>query len=271
MKHVLALFDFSAYSVAALKAAQHWSQATNSRLHVYHNAQLALPGFTPDDVKKSWAGEQAKETKKEVKAAVKAILGADVDAKVHVHTDKFLPFMLGLLDQYKFQAVFLGVKGRDFFSDIFSGSVVPNIISNISLPIVAVQSNYDHSSSFQLLVNVDVQQQFPAEAFRKMVTTLGSSLKTVEFVCVVPDSTQNSDAVQRLSAITEEFSDLSNCHYLVQEGASKYETVLELLSERPGSMLVLQKGVYDHANGLLGQTVVFDLMQDAKVPVIILN
>lgn len=272
MNDVLVLFDFSAFSTAALKAALHWSKVTKGRVHIFHHVETLLPGLTPVEFRKSWQEDAEKEAAEEIRTVLESITDQNPDEiSIHVVSGYFIPRLLELTEKHNFQVIFLGTKGRGgAFSDILSGSVASKVITNLSVPIVAIPQNYHSTSEFDLIVSVNTENSFHSSHLQKLLSNLRSSLRSVEFITVLNDEEGKDYAEKCLSQIASELSGFTSCKYTILEGQDVYEELREIMKHRPNSIMVLQKGEADDVKNVLGRSLVYELLRQHEVPVIIL-
>lgn len=271
MSNVLVLFDFSEFSMAALRAAIHWSDATKCGLHLFHHVETLLPGFTPTEFKKSWQEDAEREAETAVSRVLEPLMGDKAESvTIHIVSGHFLPKLLELTGRLSFQLLFLGTKGRGAFSEILSGSFASKVIAHVPLPVAAIPQLYQPTDGYDLLVSVNTALGFRTMGLQRLVRSLDAALTSLELITVLGNEEQVYNVELRLAALAQEFSGVASCKYTVLAGENVYDELTSLMQNRPNSMVVLQKGEDDDMKNIVGKSLVFELIRINEIPLIIL-
>lgn len=268
MKKILALIDFSDYTVPVVKAAYHWSMLSGAEFHVLHKAELILPGFVDSEIKEKWGKDAEKNVVIEINDLLKSAIGAELpEEQIHVTTQRLLPFFSKIITQYDFIMIFVGVKGNGILKNIFIGNTVLKIIDNFSVPVAAIPKHYVLKTPLNLYVAVNDEHGFSTDVLRKSIGNL--MLHSIQFISVMKSGGNRAEYEKYLRTTSAAFPKIQS-GYKILEGEDVFTQLKALMVNHKNALLVVQKGSRTYSDMISRKFLVNELVNDANIPLVVL-
>ena len=264
---IIVLVDFSLYTTSLLKVARNWAERFNATLVLVHEVPRLVPAMADNSARFKIIDYEKQEAISRLKTLVKTKIPDHISTDVKV-TDLRLPYFLPQLmppDEQTF--ILLGLKGTGLLKKVFIGSVATEVINELNRITVGIPLKVNQTVPEHLIIPANPDYYFNDEKLGQLLSCLGSTLKSIDFVSIDRSGEQESRVANYLKALSEKFSDRISTSVKLFESNDAFKSYT---IQKQNSMIVLQKGGDSFRDIVLKRFFINKIVHDGSIPLIVL-
>ncbi len=269
-KRLIIALDFSDYADHLLTYARGLVLASEADVVIVHQSTLTAPSLTDVDTRKKIAQQVNAENLSIIKDLLQKADFPSENVRIEIGDQHLMITLEKLLEEPYDHLLLMGVKGTGTLKKIFLGSNVVNAIQELHCKVLALPKEANRLNPQQFLVGVNPKFTLNTEQLTSLMGYFQPQVKRLVFFSVV-SSSENPDKVETyLDHLVRKFEGAFQIQTkLILEGDVAEQTKM-LLTDHPGSLLVLQRGSRYFSDLVFRKMLINDLIYEGKVPLAVL-
>lgn len=267
-KRFFVLIDFSEYSESVLQLVNIWLEREDFEVRVLHQLDFQLPTLANHEIRLKMIYDHKREVLNSWYNLEAKIFGKSNCNTFEIVEEPLIKY----LERYKENScyIMMGLKGTGLFKKIFIGSMVSQVLESLNHTVIAVPKKYTSFHFSKLVVTAHPDFDLNLSSLRELITTLPSSVQSVQWVSIAREGDNAEDLYDFLQAISKKMTCNLEIETAVFSGNDVFDKVKTHLSSGEDQFLVIQKGGRTFSDKLFRKFLVNDLVHDGSIPLIIL-
>ncbi|SHN12551.1 hypothetical protein SAMN04488057_10794 [Cyclobacterium lianum] len=268
MKRLIALLDFSEYSVPLIQMAYQWKVHYGMKLVFVNRVPGMIPTVADKTTRKQLISFEKEEAKKNFLDLLdKTNLNHSDD--IFLAIDKpLVPFLKTYLEPN--DVLFLGLKGTGPLKKFLIGSTATNIINQLNHLFVGIPKTINRSIPEKLVVACHPKYPVNEIALKRLLASIGDHLEEVEWLTIISDQSEEEESQSYLQKLSGNFTGSWTHRLNIYMGKDAVKEIKSTYGHQKEIFIVLQKGSRNLNDQLFRKLFINDLIHDGNTPLIIL-
>jgi hypothetical protein len=265
---LLALIDFSDYSIPLIHLANEFTQKWNCKVLFIHQVPGLVPVLADNESKKEIINIEKEKATIDLKMLVRRTCPMlDGDFLI---TENDLLDTIHEQDHKNFHHwVMTGLKGTGLLKKIFVGSTTTKLVDETDLPLVTVPLDEHIGLPKNIICSISYRYPVNEVLLNYMLQTLTDPYVKLDLVTVVTDKDNEEEAMDYLQKMANLLSEYKPKKDLLK-GTNALNELKQLAVNSPGAYLMLQQGSRSLTDMIFRTFMINELVYHGKIPLIII-
>jgi len=265
---IITLIDFSDNSETLIKFSSEFSRIIDSTIVFVHKVPGLSPTLADEDIKKQIIEVEKEEAQDQLKALTKKYFFRD--GEFLVSEKPVLEILEDLKNEYYFDWIFVGLRGKGLLKKIFIGSTALKVIEDSELLTVAIPIQKEIFIPQKLIVAVYHKFPINIAQFNILLSNLSEQIKKIEFITIITENDEEDESIKYLLDLTLMYSEY---HAMMNpfKGKDAFTEITDYMAVHTDAFLVVQQGSRTISDKLFKKLLINDLVYSNSIPLIVLS
>ncbi|QCX54313.1 hypothetical protein [Elizabethkingia sp. JS20170427COW] len=250
--------------------AGEWSKRSGAELLLFTQTNIMVPAFAEAQDKLHIVNKVNEQALASLKQLSSKILSKNIKVDYHVSELSF-PLYYNKIETTEYQdLIFIGIKEIGILRKLFFGNIAIQLVERIGNTLVALPQEISVFCQEKIFVAVSDKVTINILELTKFLNFIDGKKCNITFFHLAKSGEDTSSVEMKLRELSNLFSEKYNTDIAVFEGRDLLNNIDNIIENAHREMLIVQKGSRLISDHLFRKFLVNDLINVARVPLVVL-